>query len=948
MIEEKQISDISESNARLAAIIESSEDAIVSKTLDGVITSWNAAAERIFGHTAEEAVGQHITLIIPADRHSEEEHIISRIMAGERVDHFETIRQRKNGEHFEISVTVSPIKDETGRVIGASKIARDISQARALEAKLAERTKQLEILTNTMPQIVWAAVSDGRFDYVNDYAKSYVGDMKVVDGMVNWQTVIHPDDLAEGAMAWAESVRTGALFEIKQRIFHASSGTFRWHLSRALPVRDDDGAITRWLGTSTDIEDQEQAARRAEEEREIVTALYEVGEAFSTRELQDAVQAATEHATTLTGAQFGAFFYNVENGHEESYMLYAIAGVDRSHFDKFPMPRNTAIFAPTFSGERVVRLDDVTKSSDYGKNAPRKGMPEGHLPVRSYLAVPVISKGGEVLGGLFFGHATPGVFTERSERIARAVAAQAATGIESARSLQRAQYSEHQFKTLSNSIDQLVWMTDAAGKSQFFNRRWYEFVGREEHSAADDDWQGLIHPDDVDRATEAWRLAVDTGNPFELELRIRRADGQYRWTLGRATPDRNEAGEILRWYGTNTDIQDLIDARNRAEEANIAKSEFLANMSHEIRTPMNAVIGLSTILANSKPLTDKQREFIRTLQLSADSLLALINDLLDIAKIEARTVELEHVSFSLPQLIQEVTSMMAVQVHQKGLAFTGEGDCVDNRMFLGDPTRLRQIIINLCSNAIKFTSQGSVHVSIACHPHAQAEYENICISVTDTGIGIAPEKVATIFDKFVQADSSISRRYGGTGLGLAITKTLTELMGGTISVQSEAGRGSTFTVCIPLEIASGDQSQTTHNLAELVEQTLDDKTRPVVLLVEDFAPNVLVATTFLEGFGYRVEVAENGLEAFEMIKHGEYEAALMDVQMPGLNGLDATKMIRTFEKQSGGRHLRIIGMTAHALSGDRERCLAVGMDDYIAKPFNPSELQLKLKGTVSH
>ncbi|MBP2160431.1 MULTISPECIES: PAS domain S-box protein [Asticcacaulis] len=930
-----------EANARLAAIVESSDDAIVSKTLEGVITSWNAAAEKIFGYAADEAIGQHITLIIPEDRLGEEAEIMSRIRSGQRVDHFETIRRRKSGEHIQISVTVSPIKGDNGQIIGASKVARDISSAKKVEAELAARTNQLEALTNLLPQMVWAANAGGRLDFINTHAQAYAGNVRLVDGVYQWQEVMHPDDLEPGVEAWTKSVETGASFEIEQRIFHQPTQTYRWNLSRALPVRDNDGRITRWFGTSTDIEDQKQSAKRSEEEREIVTALYEVGEAFTTKELADAVQVATDVATRLTGAEFGAFFYNVENQDGESYTLYTISGVDRAHFDKFPMPRNTAIFAPTFSGEKVVRYDDVTQQAHYGQNAPRKGMPEGHLPVRSYLAVPVMSKGGEVLGGLFFGHPSPGVFSDRGERIARAVAAQAATGIESGRLLQRVQHSERQFKHLANAINPMVWVTRADGSLEYFNDRWYEFTGDTPGATGRESWADLVHPEDLERVIGQWRDSVLTGESYEIQYRLRHVDGTFRWVLGRATAERGENGHILRWYGTSTDIQDLVDARHRAEEANIAKSDFLANMSHEIRTPMNAVIGLSTILANSQPLTEKQRQYIRTLQLSADSLLALINDLLDIAKIEARTVELEHIPFSLPRLLQEVTSMMAVQVRQKGLKFTASGDCADNHFFLGDPTRLRQIVTNLCSNAIKFTSDGGIHISIDCHQTDRPHVETVCIAVRDTGIGITPEKIQSIFDKFVQADSSISRRYGGTGLGLAITKTLTELMGGTISVKSEFGKGSTFTVCIPMEIATQHEAPDV-NLSSLIEQTLDEKLRPVVLLVEDFEPNILVASTFLEGFGYRVDVAHNGLEAFEKAKSNEYVAALMDVQMPGLNGLDATKMIRAHEQKSGRARLRIVGMTAHAMSGDKERCLAVGMDDYIAKPFNPAELQSKL------
>jgi len=379
------------------------------------------------------------------------------------------------------------------------------------------------------------------------------------------------------------------------------------------------------------------------------------------------------------------------------------------------------------------------------------------------------------------------------------------------------------------------------------------------------------------------------------------------------------------------------EARVMAEEANQVKSRFLANMSHELRTPMGVVIGLSNILAMSRPLTKKQIEYVKTLQLSAGSLLTLINDLLDVSKIDSGVVVLEEVPFSLGKLLEEVASMMSVRANEKHLGFTIDDQSVKGTRFLGDPTRLRQILLNLCGNAIKFTERGSIHVSVKSHPIDDDRFD-ISIAVSDTGIGIAPEKIAFVFDRFVQAETSMTRRYGGTGLGLTISKTLVELMYGTIHVESVPDQGSVFIVEIPLRLAPNSQPE--ENEEEAQPTPLISNAR--VLLVEDHEPNILVESTYLDLMGLECDVARDGEEALKMFALRKYDLILLDVQMPIMNGLEVTHHIRSQEKLKGLPRTSIIGMTAYALAGDRQSCLAAGMDEYIPKPFEPEELRSKV------
>jgi two-component system, sensor histidine kinase len=385
--------------------------------------------------------------------------------------------------------------------------------------------------------------------------------------------------------------------------------------------------------------------------------------------------------------------------------------------------------------------------------------------------------------------------------------------------------------------------------------------------------------------------------------------------------------------------EELEEATRQALSASQAKGEFLANMSHELRTPMTGVLGMIDIVLDS-PLSQDQREQLGTAQRCAHSLLALLNDLLDLSKIEAGKMVLERIQLDIRLLVVDCLQAQAPKARQKGIRLSYEISSDVPTCLIGDPLRLRQILNNLLSNAVKFTDVGSVAARLTGVPSAASGKFDLHLEVADTGVGIPAEKLSVVFEKFTQADGSISRRYGGTGLGLAITSKLVETYGGEIWVESEVGRGSKFHVVIPMEQADSDV------VAEQAPLQADQPALPAcnvaeicVLVVEDNPVNRTVITSLLEKRGFRVRTANDGRQAIEILETVPVDLVLMDVQMPVVDGLEATRMIRA---ESRWRTLPIIAMTAHAMDGDRAQCLDAGMNDYVAKPIQPSQLMATL------
>jgi signal transduction histidine kinase/CheY-like chemotaxis protein len=377
----------------------------------------------------------------------------------------------------------------------------------------------------------------------------------------------------------------------------------------------------------------------------------------------------------------------------------------------------------------------------------------------------------------------------------------------------------------------------------------------------------------------------------------------------------------------------LEKATEQALAASKAKSEFLANMSHELRTPMTGVLGMIDIVLDGR-LDSEQREQLLTAKNCAVSLLALLNDILDLSKIEAGRMILEEVPFDLKQAIGESVEAVRPRAHAKQLELRTQIEPEAPSWIVGDPLRWRQILQNLLGNAVKFTLAGwvEVRVKVAARP----EWPALVVEVADSGVGIPPEKLEAIFDEFTQADGSISRRFGGTGLGLAITKKLVTMMGGEITVTSTPGQGSTFRVTVPCRPVSllrrpepGRGEGASRGSAE------PETPRATVLIAEDNPVNQKIVAAILRRHGYRVETANHGAEALEILSRVPIDLALMDVQMPVIDGLEATRRIRSDPRW---KDLPVIALTAHAMAGDRDRCLAAGMNDYITKPVNRSQL----------
>ena len=671
-------------------------------------------------------------------------------------------------------------------------------------------------------------------------------------------------------------------------------GSFYHEEMRISPVRDSAGEVVSYIAIKHDVTER----KRAED------ALHES---------EDRFQAMADSCPTMlwvTDAEGGAQFIN------RTYREFAGATCEQVEGGKWRLlvhPEDVHEYVGAF--ERAVREQKAFRAEARVRRA------DGEWRWLGSNAMPRLSP-----SGAFLGHV--GLSSDITQRRLDE---------------QALRNSEEKFRQLAENIRQVFWMMPPSADQMLYVSPVYEQVwGRSCESLYQNpmSWAEAIHGDDLERAHATFARQIQ-GERVDSEYRIHTPAGHEKWIRDRAFPIRDSRGELIRIVGIAEEIteqkrheEELIGAREAADAANRAKSRFLANMSHEIRTPMNGVLGMLQLLLETD-LTAEQRRFTGVAQTSGRALLELIDGILDLSKIEAQKITLEKLNFNLYQAIEEAGEPLRVQAHAKGLRFHSRVSPETPQFVRGDAHRLAQVLTNLVGNAIKFTERGEVTLYAALESQDD-KTATVRFAVADTGIGIKSEQIPHLFSPFVQADASTTRKYGGSGLGLAICKQLVEMMEGTIGLDTEEGRGSTFwfTAVFGLAPAGQEQPATIQRQEGRGGGPVSIRAGARILIAEDNATNRDVALAQLHKLGYCAQAVNNGAEAIAALRQQNYDLILMDCEMPVMDGFEATRQIRETIQPC----IPIIAVTADAMSGDRDRCLSKGMNDYISKPVDLARL----------
>jgi PAS domain S-box-containing protein len=820
---------------------------------------WDAASDRvmlgeraaaIFGLPAEQplAWSELRARLDPGDRESVRRAVLQ-AFAGHSDLELECRLPGPSGEPRWVAlVGRADYADQARRegVLGMTGVVQDVTARRSAADALRQSEEVLRALANTIPQLAWMAQADGAIVWFNERWFEYTG--TTPDQVVGWgwQTTVEPTVLPAMLERWNASLKSGNPFEMEYPI-RGADGQYRWFLTRVNPVRDRHGKVLRWFGTDTDVDEVKRAEQALRDESHVLELLNSTGSALaSTRDLRSLLQVATDAATGIAGARQGAFLYHGRNDGIETdannlFTLYTVSGGSPAGFEAFGAGGPNGLFGPGLleHPDGVVRSGDVTLDTRLRDGTPfglhtgvPTGLPAGHPAVRSYLAVPVVGHSGELLGTMFFGHPEPDVFSERTERIVRGIAAQAAVAIDNVRLYEAAQRAAEERKVLLESERQ---------------------------------------------------------------------------------------------------------ARAEAERTSQMKDEFLATLSHELRTPLSAILGWAQVLRRGSRDQNDLQKGLQTIERNARAQAQLIEDLLDMSRITSGKVLLDMQAVAPASFIDAAIETVRPAADAKNIRIDKQYTA-DTGLVAGDPARLQQIVWNLLSNAIKFTPRdGRVGIELARND------ANVAITVRDNGVGIRPEFITHVFERFRQADASMTRRHGGLGLGLAIVKHLIEQHGGTVRAESAGeGKGASFTIELPL--AKQQPPATRSARAAMIlptpatpEMTVLDLSGVNVLVVDDDRDARELIKRILSDCGASVRIAASARDAFALFKEQVPNLLISDLGMPEVDGFELLDWVRHLGREEGSQ-VPAIALTAFARSEDRLSALEAGFSAHISKPVEPSEL----------
>ncbi len=893
------------------AILESTPIASVVVDGEGRIVRINRQTEELFGYERDELLNQPVEMLVPSvnrERHARDRlTYLSRPRARPMGHGRALLGRRKDDSTFPVEVALNPVETSQGVLVLAAVV--DITERENARAALQQSERRFRsTFENAAVGIAHVAI-DGHWLRVNQRLCEIVGYPAHELLEKTFQDITHPDDLKQD-LTYVGRLLAGEIdkYSMEKRYIH-KDGSIVWINLTVSLVRDERGEPKYFLPVIEEISQKKRAEQfMAESKRQLER---------QTNELETLYQTAPVGLVV------------VDRDHRilkiNQWLAKSNGGQVQNCIGR--NCRDCRELLPDIAEQFEALIEQVFNTGQPVFDAEiRSDISESDVAKRFFLVnySPIHAPDGKV-------DAVQCVLSDITDRM---------------RAEQAKRRRERRFRVMADSIPEIIFTNRADGACDYQNARFYELTGMASGEAQGWGWTGALHPEDAQRCREQWTASVRSGAPYECRYRLRLADGEYRWFMARSRPLFNREGRLIQWFGAATDIHDLVlaekalsEARAAAEVANRAKSEFLANMSHEIRTPMTAIMGFLDVLLSHTPEPDDLQS-LPIIKRNAAYLLELINDILDLSKIEAHKLEFHKTRFSLQELVSDVHGSMSVCAREKGLPLSIEYDGPIPETLEGDRTRVRQILMNLITNAIKFTDRGQVRVIIRFL--SDEVNPGIQFQVTDTGIGIKPHELRRLFQPFTQGDGSTKRQQGGTGLGLTITNRLVESLGGQIAVDSQPGKGSTFTVTLPtaavkeLTLIEADNSvlYASSPFADL--RNLQHNCR--VLVVDDRSDIRLLIRHFLEEAGAEVATAGNGRKAIEAIdeahKQGQpFDVIVMDMQMPVMDGYTATAELR-------GRGFKrpIIALTASAMKGEREACLAVGCDAYLSKPITQSDL----------